>query len=387
MFNHKESLRHLLRPEHYYSEDWHRQEINQLFLPAWHLVASKSQLPKDGSFLTQQLFGKEILLRNCGGHFRAFENICSHRHCLLTKETQGHAPTIRCQYHHWEYNNEGRIKNIPEAKCFRPWDRDNSRLRTFRLEDCGDLLFVSFNNDAPPLREWLSPFYDETENSFSTPGWRHRFLWEFDCACNWKIPAENTLESYHLIALHPVTFGGKLSDETLTHHQMSGQHTALTFLAPETSRIEQAQAKLSEWLGRAPHLEHRHRHIHPSTVLVGTDTFNYALTYVPTSAQTVKIRVWMYSLQGQRRGPLRSLAAWTAWRLAWHRTTRVLNEDRTIYAQQQRGLQGSSHQGVIGCREERIYYFQKYIIDTLNESQPEQPALEDKPVSRPEATL
>lgn len=347
-------------------------------MPAWHLVASKSQMPNDGDFLTQQLFGKEILLRNCGGCYRAFENICSHRHCLLTNETLGHAPTIRCQYHHWEYNNEGRIKNIPEAKCFRPWDRENSRLKSFRLEECGDLLFVSFNEQAPPLREWLAPFYSETEDSFSTPEWRHRFLWEFDCECNWKVPAENTLESYHLIALHPVTFGGKLSDETLSQHQLSRQYTALTFLAPKDSRIEQSQARLSEWLGRTPHFEHRHRHIHPATILVGTDTFNYALSYLPTSAQTVKIRIWMYSLQGKRQGLLARVAAWTAWRLACNRTTKVLNEDRRIYSQQQRGLQASSHQGVIGCREERIHYFQKYILETLNESRPDLLTPEDE---------
>jgi choline monooxygenase len=43
----------------------------------------------------------------------------------------------------------------------------------------------------------------------------------------------------------------------------------------------------------------------------------------------------------------------------------VHNEDRGIYESQQRGLEKSRHPGVIGIREERIYAFQKYLIESL----------------------
>jgi hypothetical protein len=50
---------------------------------------------------------------------------------------------------------------------------------------------------------------------------------------------------------------------------------------------------------------------------------------------------------------------------------RVFAEDATIYEGVQKGLAASPHPGVIGVREERIYYFQKYVLDACSEWQSE----------------
>ena len=372
MFIHQHSLRHLLRPEHYCSEQHFRLELEKLFRPAWQFVAAKSELPKDGDFLTLDLFGRPILIRNSGGRFLAYENICSHRHCLLTDDTCGNQRKLRCQYHGWEYDDEGRTAKIPEARCFRPWDRDNSRLNMFRIESCGDLLFVSLNPDTIPLREWLSPFYDETARAFSSQTWRMAFVWEYDCESNWKVPAENTLESYHVTALHRKFFGDVLPSEQNVQHLLDQRYTGLTFNA--TSRMEQLQTRLNRWLGSEPTSKYLHRHIYPNTMLVSTDTINYALMYMPTSPTTVRIRVRFFSIRGTRRGPVASLISWLAWLIAKSKTLQVHNEDRAVYASQQKGLERSQHPGVIGSREERIYFFQKYILESLGLPLPPDPA-------------
>lgn len=363
MFVHQHVLRYLLRPEHYCTQRQHDLELEQLFLPAWHFIAAKSELPKDGDFLTLELFGRPLLLRNSGGRFLAFENICSHRHCLLTDAAAGHQPKLRCQYHGWEFDDDGRTAKIPEAKCFRPWDRDNSRLNSFRVEACGDLLFVCLDSSSPPLREWLSPFFEETERAFSAPMWKMTHVWEYDCESNWKVPVENTLESYHVTALHQKFFGDQLPAEKNMTHLLHHRYTGLNFDA--NSRMEKLQARLKQWLGGKPEFQYLHRHIHPNTVLVSTDTINYALMYVPTSPTTVRIRMRFFAVRGTRRGPLASLIAWLAWRFAKAKTLQVHNEDLDIYASQQKGLERSRHPGVIGSREERIYAFQKYIMDAL----------------------
>lgn len=372
MFVHQHVLRHLLRPEHYCSESYFRLEIQKLFLPTWQFVAAKSELPNDGDFVTLELFGRPLLLRNSGGKFLAYENICSHRHCLLTDDSCGNQPKLRCQYHGWEFDDEGRTAKIPEAKCFRPWDRDNSRLNTFRVENCGDLLFVSFSPDVPSLREWLSPFFEETERAFSSPMWKMTGIWEYDCQSNWKVPVENTLESYHVTALHPKFFGHVLPSEDNMQHLLEHRYTGLTFTAAST--MEMHQARLNRWLGGEPTYKYLHRHIHPNTVLVSTDTINYALMYVPTSPTTVRIRMRFFAIRGTRRGPIASLVSWLAWRFAKSKTLLVHNEDRGVYESQQKGLQSSRHTGVIGSREERIYFFQKYILESLGLLLPIDPA-------------
>jgi len=364
MFVHQNSLRHLLRPEHYFSAEHHERELAGLFRPAWQLVATKSELSADGDFLTGDHFGRPILIRNCGGHFAAFENICSHRHCLLTHEPCGNSPTLRCQYHGWEYDNSGKTAKIPDARCFRPWDRDNSMLNTFRIESCGDLLFVTLSESAPPLKEWLSPFFEETEAAFSSPMWQQKHVWEYDTNSNWKVPAENTLESYHVPELHKKSLLGFMPTEEDSEHLLSNRWTALTYTGLGPSWLERLQHRVSQWLGRTPTLQHRH--IHPSTILVSSDTINYALTYTPTSPRTVRTKVRFFAIRGTRRGPLASLISLIAWRIGRSRALQVMSEDLTIYADQQRGLEASRHRGVIGTREERVHSFQKYILESLS---------------------
>lgn len=372
MFVHQHSLRHLLRPEHYFSELHHQLELEKLFRPAWHFIAAKSELPNDGDFLTLDLFSRPLLLRNSAGKFLAYENICSHRHCLLTDEPSGNQPTLRCQYHGWEYDDTGHTGKIPEARCFRPWDRENSKLNMFRVDSCGDLLFVTLNPDAPSLRDWLSPFFEETENAFSAPMWKMTDVWEYDCESNWKVPVENTLESYHVTALHPKFFGDVHPPEENFTHLLDPRYTSLTFDANST--MEQLQARLHSWLGGVPTLKYLHRHIHPNTVLVSTDTINYALMYMPLSPTTVRIRMRFFAIRGTRRGPLAGLISWGAWRYAKTKTLQVHLEDAGVYSSQQKGLERSRHPGVIGSREERVYGFQKYILEALGLPVPTDPA-------------
>ncbi|MEZ6132794.1 MAG: aromatic ring-hydroxylating dioxygenase subunit alpha [Planctomycetaceae bacterium] len=364
MFVNQRYLQYLLRPEHYCGSEHYECELAELFRPAWQLVAAASELSRPGSFRTLELFGEPLQIRNVDGRLVAFQNVCPHRHCLLTHDRHGCSETIRCQYHGWEFNATGRTGRIPDARCFRPWDRDNACLKMYRLEACGDLLFVNLTADAVPLREWLAPYFDETQQVFQSPLWKMKHVWEYDCDCNWKVPAENTLESYHVPALHRKSLGNFLPTEEASHHTLHDRYTALDYDA--CSRLEALQARLNRWLGGTPTMQYRHRHIHPNLILCSTDTINYALTYQPTSPSTVHIRVLFYAIRGHRRDPLSQFMSWAAWRIAKAKTLEVHREDIDIYAAQQRGLEVSRHRGVIGTREERIFQFQSYVLHSLN---------------------
>src|ERR671936_239996 len=147
MFVHRHQLRHLLRPDQYCSQRQYDLELQRVLLPAWHVLATKAELPRPGDFLS----------------------VCAHRHCLLTGQARGHSPTLRCQYHGWEYTREGRTGKIPDAGCFRPFDRENARLVKFRTATCGELVFVSLSAEGPSLAEHLGDYFPKMAESFGPP--------------------------------------------------------------------------------------------------------------------------------------------------------------------------------------------------------------------------
>ena len=314
MFENDTCLRHLLRPKHYVDPAHYQLEIEKLFVPSWQFACTKPELPNQGDFVTLELLGHPVMVRNCGDEIRAFRNVCPHRHSILTCESSGNMPTIRCQYHGWEFNDEGRTGRIPEARAFRPWDRENSCLTRLRTETCGDLIFVSFGDSSvvPSFREWIHPFFDDVEESFSAPMWRMARSWEYECECNWKVPTENTLESYHISEVHPDWFGGALPEEEGSHHTLEDRYSTLEYRS-NFPLIKQT-AWVSGLLGREPRRDYRHWQIHPNLTLCMTDTFNYVSTVQPLSPVRCVVRTRMYPLHGVARTPWKKLVRRINWR-------------------------------------------------------------------------
>lgn len=247
----------------------------------------------------------------------------------------------------------------------------------YRLESCGDLLFVNLGEAGGSLRDWLEPFHDDIALNFSAPAWKMRWVWEYDCQCNWKVPAENTVESYHLPALHQKFYGSFYPSEERSLHTLADRYTQLEYMS--NTAMERGQHLARRWLGGVPTDRYVHRHLFPNLILVTTDTLNYALMYLPTSPRTVRVRMRTFSFQGTRRDPLAALIAWAAWRIGKAKTLQVHHEDIAIYPAQQAGLESSTQKGVLGTREERIYAFQEYLLRTLNLPHPPQEPCQDPP--------
>ena len=48
MFINRHRLAHLLPPSHYFSLEQHELELERLFSPSWHLLATRAELASDG---------------------------------------------------------------------------------------------------------------------------------------------------------------------------------------------------------------------------------------------------------------------------------------------------------------------------------------------------
>jgi phenylpropionate dioxygenase-like ring-hydroxylating dioxygenase large terminal subunit len=402
MFVYQHQLRHVLRPEQYYSEQQYRTELEHVFLPGWHFVGTTADLPRPGDFRTFELLGQPVLLRNMDGEVHAFQNVCAHRHCRLTHQAKGWSPRLRCQYHGWEYTQEGRTGRIPEAQCFRPFDRENAQLRKFRLATCGELIFLSLADDGPSLAEYLEPFYQHFTESFALP-YRQGWTWEVDFPCNWKVIVENSLESYHIPTVHPKTFK-ELPTEDNCRHDLDERYTSFrTEIRPLAVGREVGASwnpvhfvvywlqRLSDrlqrqvlgpgmlWgsrkLGGTTTNLYTHHHIHPNLLFSSLDVHRMMQAVVPTSPTTCRVILRIYPLHGTKWGPVRTPLAWFIALLVNQTAKKVLFEDASVFPSIQQGLQSSGHPGVIGTREERIFVFQNYLLRACGEEPEPEPVM------------
>ncbi|MFO0845684.1 MAG: aromatic ring-hydroxylating dioxygenase subunit alpha [Gemmataceae bacterium] len=361
MFVHQSQLEHLLSPRDFVEEAAHRRELDRLFLPGWHVVAVKAELPRPGAFQTRDLLGEPLLVRNVDGEVGVYLNVCPHRHCRLRSEPRGNDPHLRCQYHGWEFQGDGRTGMIPDARSFRPFDRENARLVKFRSQAWGDLVFASLSDGGPPLEEQLGPLAGEGDRYLAN--FRLAWTWQRDYEANWKAVVENTLESYHIDCLHKKTLGVMPTEEQTTHVL---EESFTTLRTPETYPwVSALQNAMVRALGGAVTNVYTHHMAHPHVWFISMDTMRLIQTVEPLTPTTSRHRAWLYTLDGARRNPWAWLMRTILRPIVVSTTRKILTEDAGILAEVQRGLTSSRFKGVVGTREERVYYFQRYVLDRL----------------------
>jgi phenylpropionate dioxygenase-like ring-hydroxylating dioxygenase large terminal subunit len=81
----------------------------------WTLLGSTTDVPNDGDWFRTTLGGRSVFVQRFGDTLRGFENLCAHRFYPLRTADTGNG-VIRCGFHHWQYNEEGRAIGIPICK-------------------------------------------------------------------------------------------------------------------------------------------------------------------------------------------------------------------------------------------------------------------------------
>lgn len=363
MFLHSGGLPQLLSPDCYFDPSHYESERTGLFLPAWHSMATTAELSRPGDFITFDLCGSPVQLRNDAGVWRAFSNVCAHRHCLLTGMARGHSEKLRCQYHGWEYDCEGRTRHIPQAKNFAPFDAGRPSLATHRVERCGQLLFVAPRDDSPPLNEFLGENYAVLQAAFGD-AWRLTWSSEVELPVNWKIPIENSVEGYHIPAVHPDTFKVAPTADRTTH-VLAERFTTYRTPNVEPSLFEKGLFAVEKQVMRILRREASHSyaqyHLFSNLLVSSSDMLSLAIAVMPTAVKRTQLRIRLFTYRGTT--PSRTARIVSA---VWSQLNRlftkmVLKEDFAIYEAVQRGLETSTQSGRLGAIEERIYAFQRFV--------------------------
>lgn len=358
MYINKSKLSHILQPDHYRSEEFYQTEQEKLFKPGWHLIGSIEEIPKDGDFMTYDLFGHPMIVRNYEGEVVVFLNVCGHRHCRLTDEKCGNSPTLKCQYHGWEYKKNGFTGKIPDAQCFKPFDRENTRLEIFRSKVCGGLIFVALEDDAPEFETFFGKFVDVFEDWFGSDKYHFGVRMTYTLKANWKVSNENTLESYHVPHVHGDTIGDHPKEED-QEHEIGDYYSSLYTIEPETLN-RKMQDILIRLLGWKPSHGYTHHMVYPNIVMLALDPMAMTQTYIPTSRNTHRWEAMVYFRSAKGAMKLMEKLSDRIISLGVHR---VVAEDIIIFDEIQVGLEKSRHPGVLGTIEERVFAFQEYMME------------------------
>jgi phenylpropionate dioxygenase-like ring-hydroxylating dioxygenase large terminal subunit len=191
----------------YVSEAFARAEQEHIFGREWLCAGRAEALPNPGDYMTMEISGEPvIILRDRDGALRGLSNVCRHRMSTLL-DGRGNTRSIVCPYHAWTYNLDGSLRGAPAMARNESFCKEDVKLPAIRVEDWQGWIMVTLNPDAPPPSVALAGV-DRLVGHLPMKDYTEVFREEFEWATNWKVLAENFMESYHLPVCHAGTIGG-----------------------------------------------------------------------------------------------------------------------------------------------------------------------------------
>jgi phenylpropionate dioxygenase-like ring-hydroxylating dioxygenase large terminal subunit len=264
---------------------------------AWTLLGLTGDVRRDGDWFRATLGGRSVFVQRFGESLRAFENVCAHRFFPLRTEDRGNGP-IRCGFHHWQYNKEGMAAGIPKcAEMFGGPPREvGARLAPVEVATCGALVFGRFpgGSGSQSLRDYLGvgyPILEAMTNVARIPDCR-----TLPAAANWKLGYHISLDDYHLVAVHPDTFGrgGYLNADAVRYYRF-GVHSAY-FYGGGPGALEEMAAACADGTYRPT--AYRIFQIFPNLLLSHTPVpggcYTIVQQYVPVAVDRTTLRTWAF---------------------------------------------------------------------------------------------
>ena len=116
---------------------------------AWHPVALARDLAA-GELRAVTLLGEDVVLWRGAGGIRAWQDLCVHRGVKLSLGKIADGCRLRCAYHGWTYDEDGRCVHMPAHPSLAPPPR--ARVKIFACAERAGLAWVSLAEipDPPP---------------------------------------------------------------------------------------------------------------------------------------------------------------------------------------------------------------------------------------------
>jgi len=179
-------------------------EQRTVFSRSWQVVCRATQIREPGQYITSEIAGEPILaIRGNDNVLRGFFNVCRHHAAAVMTNSEGKTENLRCPYHGWTYDLEGKLILTPEFSGVANFDRSANGLVPVQVAEWQGWVFVKLDAGGPTLNDYLGadlleriePLNPDRLNWFQR---RSYFL-----NCNWKVFVDNYLDGgYHVPHIH-----------------------------------------------------------------------------------------------------------------------------------------------------------------------------------------
>jgi len=178
----------------------------------WYWAMRADQLPR-GRARALNFLGREMVVyRGADGRAVALDAYCMHMGAHLAEgKVEGNA--IRCLFHYWKYDAEGRCIEIPcEPQCaFVP------RLASFPVAETYGLIWIWAGRSTPGVM----PFVPELEHCEVD----YKLANRFTKRCHPNVMMINAIDAQHFNSVHRLPVNLRLEPTVLSEHAMLFQNT------------------------------------------------------------------------------------------------------------------------------------------------------------------
>ena len=166
----------------------------------WFGVAMSEDIAQ-GEVKTLQYFGTELVIwRGEDGRVNAVDPFCPHLGAHLGTNSEVIGNDLRCPFHHWRFNGEGGVTDIPYTELIPPRLK-RSCLPTWPVEETDGVIFVWYHpNKAAP--KWQVARLPECPEGDWVLAETHDWIINIHC----QEITENGQDHAHFGAVHGVPF-------------------------------------------------------------------------------------------------------------------------------------------------------------------------------------
>jgi len=344
----------------YTDPDFLALERERIFAREWLCLGRAEAIPEPGQYLTYQIDDQPVFaMRQADGAIRAFSNVCLHRLMLLLPDgPEGGrcGKRFSCPYHGWTYERDGRLVGAPQMPGL---DKTDMRLPEIACTEWAGFVFVNLCDDPPDLHARLAPLTAAVA-PYRPQGYVQAVTQDHVWRTNWKLLAENFMESYHLPVAHRRTVGAWCPvDQVRFPHPPHPAYTCQTFPKAPDATYGVAPPENAHLTGDLRHTSIMPT-IFPATMFVLAPDHLWWLSLMPRAVDEVHVRFGA-SIAPERLRALPDVETYLRETVAFF--DRVNDEDRGLVESIHRGACAPlAKPGPLSWMERSLGEFQGYVF-------------------------